>query len=115
MRSLGGGPTSGALGFGGSSSTSDHNPYAALGLDRNGRVMLSETSGDSEWVPPWDDTGPDALDENDEYCPPEGSDCEEADNACFEECSYLLGVDRLDQGIPYRVCWDGCMRSRGCR
>ncbi|MBL0042694.1 MAG: RHS repeat protein [Xanthomonadales bacterium] len=42
-------------------------------------------------------------------------DCEEEDDRCFEKCEHLLGTDKFDQGVPYRVCWAECMEKAGCR
>jgi hypothetical protein len=41
--------------------------------------------------------------------------CEEANEACFEECEHLLGQGgRTNQGQPYRNCWIKCMKAKGC-
>lgn len=41
--------------------------------------------------------------------------CRKADDACFKECEHLLAVGGpTNQGIPYRTCWQRCMKGRGC-
>jgi RHS repeat-associated protein len=46
---------------------------------------------------------------------PTAVDCEQADDACYEECqSYLGQGGRTNQGNSYRNCWVSCMKAKGC-
>ena len=47
-------------------------------------------------------------------CPSPSNRCIQAEEECHNECEHLLGVDRYDQGIPYRVCRELCMKAKGC-